>query len=186
MIQLLMRASFFSLVAFSAIVLAGCVVVNPSNVSVSGFNSARSDSPPATPYASSLQKVIRQQQKVGAALAERDWNEVTDKTNDWMKYTRTLLGYANTSHDPARFRAYCNDLLKAIEAIHMAAARQDARTCQQALRSCDPILDRFSTDFPLVMPAGKPAAPPPQRQPPPPARSAQPPPPAKPSGERVP
>jgi len=182
MIQLVMRV----LVACPVIALAGCVVVNPSNVSVSGFNSARGDSPPEAPYASSLQKVIRQQQKVAAAVAERDWNEVTDKTTDWMQYARTLLGYANTSHDPARFRAYCNDLLKAIEAIHGAAARQDARSCQQALRSCDPILDRFSADFPLVMPAGQPAAPPPQRQTTPAARSAQPPPPAKPSGNQVP
>jgi hypothetical protein len=170
MTQLLMRASLFSLVASWAIVLAGCVVVNPSNVSVSGFNSARGDSPPAAPYASSLQKVIREQQKVAAAVSESDWEKVADKTNDWMQYTRTLLGYANTSHDPVRFRAYCNDLLKAIEAIHAAAARQDARSCQQALRSCDPILDRFSADFPLVMPAGQPPASPP----------------AKPSGERVP
>jgi len=169
MIQLLMRVLMFS----PAMVLAGCVVVNPSNVSVSGFNSARGDSPPEAPYASSLQKVIREQQKVASAVAESDWEKVTDKANDWMRYTRTLLGYANTSHDPVRFRGYCSDLLKAIEAIHAAAARQDARTCQQALRSCDPILDRFARDFPLTQPTARSAPPPAEhRTPPPPPKSA--------------
>ncbi len=129
----------------------GCVVVNPSNVRVSGFNSSRADSgPPAAPYASALQNVIEQQSAVRAELDARDWVEVNEEIDDWVTETRKLMGYADTAHDPKRFRAYCNELLAAFEPLRQAAARQDPVAARERLEACNPILNRFSRDFPLT------------------------------------
>jgi hypothetical protein len=145
--------------------LAGCVTVNPSNVSVSGINVGRSNpGPPETPYASALRDVIEQQGAVRAEIDAGDWDDAADEISDWIQYTRTLQGYADTSHDPVRFRAYGQELLTAIDRVQQAAARRDARAAQTALRACDPILDKFARDFPLTAPNGQRSTPPPQPQ----------------------
>ena len=152
------------LAAAAALVCAGCVVVNPSNVNVSGFSSGRGDSgPPATPYAAALRDVTRQQEAVRTEINDRDWIEAGEEIDDWVQYTRKLIGYAETSRDPARFRAYGNELLAAIERLRQAVQRQEPRGSLEALRACDPILNRFSRDFPLTASAGPP---PPDRKPP--------------------
>jgi hypothetical protein len=140
---------FFATAA--GVAFAGCVVVNPSNVSVSGFNSGRSDAgPPATPYASALRDVIDQQAAVRTEINDRDWVEANEEIDDWVQDTRKLIGYADTSRDPARFRAYGNELLAGIERLRTAVNRQDGRAAMDALNACDPILDKYSRDFPLV------------------------------------
>lgn len=141
----------------AAFACSGCVVVNPSNVSVSGFNTRRSDpGPPATPYASALRDVIKQQTAVRTEINDRDWVEAGEEIDDWAQLARKLVGYADTSRDPARFRAYGNELLGAIERLRLAVGRQDAQTATNALNACDPILNKFSRDFPLVAPTEPP------------------------------
>ncbi len=158
------------LATVSALICAGCVVVNPSNVSVSAFDSGPSNAPPATPYASALQTVTKQQSAVRAEVDAQDWAEANDEIDDWVTDTRKLMGYADTSHDPGRFRAYGNELLTAIERLRQAVARHDARASRTALSACDPVLNKFSRDFPLTEPAGQPppaSSHPPARTPPP-------------------
>ncbi len=139
------------LVAETLLACTGCVVVNPSNVRVSGFNSDRADSgPPATPYASTLQSVIEQQSAVRTELDARDWVEAGEEIDDWVTDTRKLMGYADTTHDPRLFRAYCNELLAAFEPLHRAVARQDPVAARERLEACNPILNKLSRDFPLT------------------------------------
>ncbi|HSW47206.1 MAG TPA: hypothetical protein VLM89_16705 [Phycisphaerae bacterium] len=163
-----------SLVAILLLWLTGCLAVNPSNVNVNvgGFGSPRRDTPPRTPYASALRDAIEQQGAVRVQLNDGDWADAADEVNDWLQYTRTLLGHAETSHDPAKFRAYGNELLAAIERLRQAIARHDMRASQDALRACDPILDKLSRDFPLTAPSPCPAASPSNNQAPPPRSSA--------------
>ena len=117
------------LLPVSALALSGCVMVNPSNVSVTGFGSQSSSSKaPATPrtaYADALEKVIGQQEKVAHELGKRDWEELDEEANDWVEYTRTLLGYADTSHDPQLFRQYGDELLAATREVQRAAGQRD-------------------------------------------------------------
>ena len=153
--------TFIGLVATTAALFcAGCVVVNPSNVSVGGFTAySNGDSgPPATPYASALQKVIRQQEPVAKQVNKAKWDNAAEDINDWAQYTRKLLGYADTSRDPARFRAYGNELLAAIERLRLAVNRHDSRAAHDALNACNPILDKFSRDFPMVASPNPPPA----------------------------
>ena len=143
----------FLAIVITAIPLAGCVVVNPSNVSVGGFGSPspRKIHEPEmeTAYADALRKVARQQNRVASELQHRDWEELADESGDWVKYVRELSGYAGRSHDPALFRQYSDALLAATEDARIATARRDPQACQSAIRRCDPILDRFFRDFPL-------------------------------------
>lgn len=136
---------------------SGCVVVNPSNVSVGGFSTRRGDpGPPETPYASALRDVIEQQAAVRTEINDRDWVEAGEEIDDWAQLVRKLVGYADTSRDPIRFRAYGNELLGAIERLRLAVGRQDAQAAVNALNACDPILNKFSRDFPLVAPSDPP------------------------------
>ena len=138
---------------------AGCVTVNPSNVHVSGILGSSAPpataSPAATPresaYAHALKKVIHQQDKVAKELERRDWSELVDESGDWVEYTRSLIGYADTSHDPTRFRQHANKLLAATQAVRRAARQRDARACERALEACDPPLDQLCRDFPLTV-----------------------------------
>jgi hypothetical protein len=143
----------------ASLACAGCVTVNPSNVHVSGILGSSTppatESPAATPrepaYAHTLRKVIHQQDKVAKELERRDWSELVDESGDWVEYTRSLIGYADTSHDPTRFRQHANKLLAATQAVRRAARQRDARACERALEACDPPLDQLCRDFPLTV-----------------------------------
>ena len=159
------------MVAGTTAALAGCVTVNPSNVSVSGIHVGRREpGPPETAYASALRAVMKQQSAVRAEIYAEDWDDAADEMSDWVQKARTLQGYAETSHDPVRFRAYGQELLAAIDRVRQAVGRRDARSAREALRACDPILDKFARDFPLTVPEGQRASataqstPPPRRQ----------------------
>ena len=148
----------------SMVLVAGCVMVNPSNVHMGGVMASPSPSDPGsassslreTAYASSLKRVIHQEEKVVKKLQERDWEDLLKESSTWMEDTRKLLGYADTSQDPARFRQYGNELLVAMEGVRTTAQAHDASGCQLAIRRCDPILDRFSRDFPLSVVPSRP------------------------------
>jgi len=154
-----MRDIQYPLICAALLACAGCVTVNPSNVHVSGIlgssNPPATASPSATPrepaYAHALRKVIRQQDKVAKELERRDWPELVDESGDWVAYSRSLIGYADTSHDPAKFRQRANALLAATQALRRAAGQRDARACKRALEACDPPLDQLCRDFPLVI-----------------------------------
>ncbi|MBP7936032.1 MAG: hypothetical protein KA354_15420 [Phycisphaerae bacterium] len=141
----------------TATVAAGCVLVNPSNVHLGAVMASPSPSEPGstspsvreTAYASALKRVMHQEEKVVKQLQKRDWEDLLEECSAWMEYTRKLVGYADTSQDPVRFRQYGQELLVAIEEIRTAAQAHDANASQAAIRRCDPILDRYSHDFPL-------------------------------------
>lgn len=151
-------------VGAGALLLTGCVVVNPANVSVGGVLGSPEYRPAAgadptvreTAYAHDLRKVIRQQDGVVKALQKHDWEELTDEATDWSKYTRILMGQAETSHDPGRFRRQTNELLSAQGELLQAAHRRDAARCEAALSRCGRLLDRLSIDFPQTVPAHRP------------------------------
>lgn len=148
----------------AAVVAAGCVMVNPSNVHMGGVMASPSPSEPGsassslrdTAYASPLKRVIHQEEKVVKQLQERDWEDLLKESSTWMEDTRKLIGYAGTSQDPPRFRQYGNELLVAIEGVRTAAQAHDANGCQQAILRCDPILNQFSRDFPLSVVVARP------------------------------
>jgi len=149
----------YLLLCAAILACVGCVTVNPSNVHVSG--SIGSSHPPGTAapaasvrepaYAPALRKVIHQQEKVAKELQKRDWPELLDESNDWIKYTRALIGYADTSHDPVKFRQRADALLAATEAIRRAAGQHDGNACQRALNACDMPLNQLCRDFPLAI-----------------------------------
>lgn len=145
---------------------SGCVMVNPGDVRVGGPAPIEVGSPkpsePKTAYGPMLQKVIAQQDKVLKQLRRGNWSQVVDEAGDWTEYVRTLNGYAGTSHDPARFHAYCEQLLVHTQTARDAGVRNDAIRCEQAIRACDPILNQFSRDFPIsavAPPVARPAQP---------------------------
>ena len=133
----------------------GCVTVNPSNVHISGIlgsspprataSSAATSREPA--YAPALRKVIHQQEKVAKELQRRDWPELLDESNDWVEYTRALIGYADTSNNPATFRRRADALLAATQTLRRAASHHDSRACQRALEACDRPLDQLCRDL---------------------------------------
>lgn len=147
-----------------AVAATGCVMVNPSNVHMGAVMASPSPSEPGsasssmreTAYASSLKRVIHQEEKVVKRLQERDWEDLLDECSTWMEDARKLTGYANTSHDPTRFRQYGNELMVEIEGARLAAQSHDAGQCQAAVRRCDPILNKFSRDFPLAVAPAQP------------------------------
>ena len=150
--------------------LSGCVSVKTPDVDVlvNQFDFPSQSSGPEenvnyTPYAAALNRVTRQEGKVVKALNERDWEEVVDEAGDWLRDARELSGHANTSHDPTRFRGYCDALLREMQVLRQAALRRDAGSCERAIQACEPVLDRFIRTFPLT-------------QGPPPADSSSPPP----------
>ncbi|HOB72961.1 MAG TPA: hypothetical protein PKG54_00410 [Phycisphaerae bacterium] len=167
-----MRAWWLSLVSI-LFAGSGCVMVNPGNVRVGGPAPIEVGSPkpsePMTAYGPTLQKVIAQQDKVLKALRKGKWSKVADEASEWTEYVRTLNGYAGTSHDPEQFHSYCEQLLVHTQAARDAAVREDAVRCEQAIRACDPILNRFSRDFPIS------AVAPPVTKPPKPTASKTPP-----------
>ena len=146
------------------LVCTGCLNVNvpPADVRVD----AGPPGPPveagppvrSKPYASALDRVVRQQPKVENELRKRDWKELREKVEDWQKNTRRLVGAADTSHNPARMRELCAQLMTRLDAMHSAARAQDAATVEKALDEAAPILNRLSSEFPLTEPTTQPVA----------------------------
>src|SRR5690606_18905068 len=124
-----MRGSVVVLVTAALLAGSGCVMVNPGDVQMGSpspmavFKPKPSD--PVTPYGPALERVLNQQHKVLKEIRRGDWVEVEDEASDWVEQVRVLNGYAGTSHDPQRFRAYCEQLLVQIQAIRRAAAYGD-------------------------------------------------------------
>jgi hypothetical protein len=134
---------------------SGCLIVNPSEVSLTAspaplIVTTPEPSEPQTAYGPALTRVIRQQDKVVAALNECDWEDVIDEAGDWTEYVRVLSGYADTTHDRALFRECCDQLLSQIKQIRDSAIRRDFVRCQAAIRSSDPILDKLGREFPVT------------------------------------
>lgn len=136
----------------------------------------------AAPYARSLRRVTRQQAEVAEQFAKRDWTELTEESSDLVSYARELSGYAATTHDPAMFRACCEQIVRNGEALRQAALRHDAAAANQALAACDPPINQLAQNFPLTWaPRHTTYASPPPAAPPP----AQPSSPAPPAGNRT-
>lgn len=137
--------------------VAGCVMVETPDVRVGvvGSPPAREPAPaePTPPHAEMLGKVIRQQDEVAKELAATNWDEVVDEAGDWVEYARALSGYAGSSPDPPRFRALCDEMLHATQAVRRAATDRDARRCARAIDACDPILDELARRFPMTGPS---------------------------------
>jgi hypothetical protein len=120
-----------------------------------------------TPYGAALQKVIRQQDKVLKELRRGKWSQVTDEAGDWTEYVRVLSGYAGSTHDPAKFRYYCDQLLVQVQAVRDAGVREDSMRCEAAIRACDPFLNGLSREFPIAAVAPPPRSPVPASSAPP-------------------
>lgn len=146
--------------AGAAVVLAaggGCVTVDtpstrvevgPANLFHVGSDSSARPAPGETPYAGPLRKVSRQQSKVAEELVDAEWDEVVEKSGKWAEYTRELNAQAGSSHDPALFRQYCEELLTAIGAVQQAGLRRDYHACQRGLDACGDIINRITRTFP--------------------------------------
>src|SRR5690606_38581453 len=102
-------------VASALLAGSGCVMVNPGDVQMgspspmAAFKPKQSD--PVTPYGPSLERVLNHQHKVLKEIRKGDWVKVEDEASEWVEKVRVLNGYAGTSHDPQRFRTYCEQLL---------------------------------------------------------------------------
>ena len=111
---------------------------------------AQADAGADVRYGPELEAVIKQQDKVFREIRKQHWSRVVDEAVTWTEQTRVLSGYAGASHDPARFQMYCEQLLAQVQAVRDSAVREDSVHCEQAFRACDPILNRFSRDFPIA------------------------------------
>mgnify|MGYP000361040753 CR=1 FL=1 len=95
--------------------IAGCVSVDTGQTRVDvGVPRAlyavdvRADVPASEgpAYARALRKAGDYQAKVAENLAEGDRDDLVRRSAEWVQRIRELSGYAETSHDPARFRQY--------------------------------------------------------------------------------
>lgn len=160
-------------------VATGCVVVNPSgdvHFTPSSWKFWEPSPPPTqarTAYAPHLQRVVHQQEKIVKVLNKRQWDSVVDEATDWTEYVRVLSGYADTTHDPARMRRYCDQLLAQIRSLRSGALTRNVTRCDQSLQACDPILNALTRDFPTTVPL-VPARPEPSRPAPGPSPSQAP------------
>jgi len=163
------RLCYLLMIISVFVVAGGCVIVNPADVQISAspapFTIKHDDSKHYTPYGRALERVIRQQDKVIKELNKGKWEHVVDETGDWTEQVRALNGHAGHSSDPPKFRRYCEQLLGHTQAARNAAMRADAAGCDRAIRACDPILNQFSRDYPVVY-ERSPATPPPNAPPP--------------------
>jgi len=166
--------SIFVMGVLSGIWGGGCVSVDTPNTKVDvGLTSVQlpgQGSSNRTPYAKPLERVSRQQAKLGRELAKQDWADVLEESSELMADVRTLSGYAGTSHDPATFRVWCGELLEHAQAVREAALVRDAAAAERALAAGDQVLSRMMQTFPLTGTPGQ-------------AVSASPPPTAAPSAE---
>lgn len=152
----------------------GCVSVHTPDVSVDVSdpvtawhrNNSSSDSGKPeragrvkyTPYAKTLDRVIRQQTRVNAKYSKRDWKDLEEEADDWVADVRTLSGYATASHNPDKYRAYSGQLLEAVEGVKRTARDRDADKCRVALDHADKMLDQFTKSFPQTEPIDAPPA----------------------------
>ena len=143
----------------------GCVLVNPGDVHLGSPAPAEVGRPKPTPelmrpYGPELDQVVKQQDKVFKEIRKGHWSHVADEAGKWMAQIRRLNGYSGASHDPHRFQAYCEQLLAQVQAVRDAAVREESIRCEQAFRSCDPILNNFTRDFPIsaLAPPARPRA----------------------------
>lgn len=134
--------------------VSGCVLVNPGEVRLGSPAPAVVVSPTPsgsmTPYGHALHRVIQKQDEVLTDVRKHKWSHVAEGASEWMGHVRTLSGYANTTHAPARFRQYCDQLLVQVQAVRDAALCKDRARCEAAFRACDPTLNGLSRDFPMV------------------------------------
>ncbi len=108
-----------------------------------------------TPYAQSLDRVLRQQVVVEDELQRRDWKELADELGDWQRYLRRLTGLSETSHDPVLLRDLSNQLQTLIEQMQTAQRKRDAVAIEHLLDDASPLLRRLSNEFPLTEPASR-------------------------------
>jgi uncharacterized membrane protein YccC len=163
LVAALRSASFVLTTASLALAMgAGCIVVNATAPDMHG-DPGPPRPPVATapavrykPYAAALDRVLRQQADVENELRKRDWEDLREEVEDWQKNIRRLVGAADTSHDPARLRELCGQLLTRLDTMHRAARGQDAATVEKALDDAAPILNRLSSEFPLTEPTTRP------------------------------
>ena len=138
----------------------GCAIVKTPTVQVGVIEPIGSHDEPSSksgqsameqaPYAEALLRVIHQQDEVREELEDRDWEDLVDEVGDWARYVRELSGYAPASHDPDRFRWYCDQLLESIDLVRRAARAQAFAQCQRSIDACDPLLNRFIKAFPIT------------------------------------
>jgi len=162
------RRSRYAFVVCAAVCgagVGGCLVVNATAPQVEPGPPTPREPPAATapavrykPYAAALDRVLKQQPKVENELRKRDWKDLREEIEDWQKNTRRLVGAADTSHDPARLRELCGQLLTRLDTMHRAARGQDGATVEKALDDAAPILNRLSSEFPLTEPTTRPVA----------------------------
>jgi hypothetical protein len=140
---------------------SGCLVVNATAPDLHAESEPPGPAAPPVatapavrykPYAAALDRVMRQQRSVENELRKRDWKDLREKVEDWQKYARRLVGAAETSHDPARMRELCEQLLTRLDAMHRAARGQEGAAVEKALDEVAPILNRLSSEFPLTEP----------------------------------
>jgi hypothetical protein len=150
----------------------GCVSVKTPDVSVdvsdpvsawhkNSSSSSKTEAAPRTrytPYAKTLDRVIRQQTRVNGKYAKRDWKDLDEEADKWVADVRTLSGYANASHNPDRYRTYSAQLLEAVQEVKRASRDRDADKCGKALDQADKLLDQFTKYFPQTEPIESKAA----------------------------
>lgn len=146
----------YALTAGLFLALGGCLNVDtripdvqintPSGYSGGSSNERR------TPYGKELEKVLGQEKDVAKELKKRNWDDLADELNDWVNYTRKLMGKADTSRNPARMKDYCKQLLAEMETMQRAGRAHDAKAVQAGLDRVNPWLNRLSAEFPLAEP----------------------------------
>ncbi|MDM8007271.1 MAG: hypothetical protein QUV05_14120 [Phycisphaerae bacterium] len=167
-----MSRSILILLASVLVLAVGCVSVKTPDVSVDVMDpvnaykrheSSSKEPEPApapklryTPYASTLERVNRQQVRVTEEFTKRDWEDMEDEAQDWAADVRALNGYASVSHNPEKYRELASKLLDAVQKVKNAARAHDAAMGQHALDEADAILNQFSKTFPLTESADNP------------------------------
>lgn len=127
-------------------------------------SSSRAQAEPAdpnmqyTPYAYELRQVLDQQATIESELRKRDWEELGDELGDWNSQVRRLNGVADTTDDPALMRRSCDELMNHIRVMRRGQRARDTGTVQDALDGAAGVLDRLSSEFPLVRPKDEAAA----------------------------
>lgn len=144
------------MLAFGSLLASGCVNVDTPDVRV---DVSRTSPPPPsdgqsewTSHGWALRRVIRQRYDVLEEMNEGEWDDVDDELMDWHQDISELRGYAGSSSDPATFRQYCDDLMRAVDRVAMAAELKDKQGVRANSDAAAVILDRFERDFPMTRP----------------------------------
>ncbi len=176
----MLRPAAITLIGFALLTHGfGCVSVNTPDtqvkVGITEFKmpgSSHESDASAAPYAEPLRKVSRQQARVARQITQGDWEDLGERSAEWMSQVRELAGYADTSHDPHLFRACCRQLQEQIGILEQAAMRRDADRARQAFDACNSPLTTLVLTFPSTRqatvaspPPAQPAAPTPTQRP---------------------